>query len=288
VVADDGRQEVQADAELLELDADRDARAGRLRDRNRELTAGKKAGFLPALRDQVRLGEALEQPFALQRLDDRAKLVLQVEHEQVQVVAELGLAVVEERRWKLAGGDAADDVLVPVGEPRGAELLDRVPAHFREADLQQDLVAGGARQHLQQRDHLVLLVHVAGRQAHRLVDDVLRRGFTRQDNGFAAAVRRDFLAGEQLFQLLGQAPEITLHVDLVFADAAGAIPHEHGNRAGHLAVDQQLARRGHERVRHVGAGQRDARDGGSGIDDRRSSDGQVHSVAIGGIDDRAA
>ena len=33
-----------------------------LRDRNRELAAGQEAGFLAALGDQVRLGQALEHP----------------------------------------------------------------------------------------------------------------------------------------------------------------------------------------------------------------------------------
>ena len=67
-VADDGRREVEADAEFLELDRDADVRARALRDRNRELAAGEEAGFLAALGHEVRLGEALEQPARLQRL----------------------------------------------------------------------------------------------------------------------------------------------------------------------------------------------------------------------------
>src|SRR3990170_1092777 len=44
------------------------------------------------------------------------------------------------------------------------------------------------------------------------------------------------------------------------ADAAGAVPDEHRNRARRLAIDEQLARRGDVGVGHVGARQRDARD----------------------------
>ena len=41
-----------------------------------KLAAGQEAGFLAALGDQVRLGQALEQPLGLQRLDHGAEVVL--------------------------------------------------------------------------------------------------------------------------------------------------------------------------------------------------------------------
>ena len=59
-----------------------------LHDRNRELAAGEEAGFLAVDRDQVRFGQALEEPFALQRADGGAEAVLAAEDEQVQKVAE--------------------------------------------------------------------------------------------------------------------------------------------------------------------------------------------------------
>ena len=52
------------------------------------LAAGQEAGFLAVLGNQVRLGEALEEALGLQRLDDAAQVVLAVEEEQVQEVAE--------------------------------------------------------------------------------------------------------------------------------------------------------------------------------------------------------
>ena len=91
-VAVDDRREVQADAEFLVLDGDRHVAAAALRDRHRELAAGEEAGFLAALGDEVRLGEALEQALRLQRLDHGAEVVLLVEEEQVQEVAERELA----------------------------------------------------------------------------------------------------------------------------------------------------------------------------------------------------
>jgi len=54
----------------------------------RELTAREKAGFLPAFRDQVRLGEALEQALDLKGLDHRAEVVLLAEQKQIQEVTE--------------------------------------------------------------------------------------------------------------------------------------------------------------------------------------------------------
>ena len=64
-------------------------RAGRaLHDRNGKLAAGEKAGFLPVVGNQVRLGEALEDALCLKRLDDRAEPYFAVEEEEIQKVAE--------------------------------------------------------------------------------------------------------------------------------------------------------------------------------------------------------
>ena len=87
-IAVNHRREVQPHAEFLVGDRDRQVGARSLRDRHRELAAGEEARFLAALGDQVRLGEALELPFGLQRLDHRAELVLGVEEKQVEEVAE--------------------------------------------------------------------------------------------------------------------------------------------------------------------------------------------------------
>ena len=63
------------------------ARAG-LHDRIGILAAGEEAGFLAVGRDQVRLGQALEEALVLQRLDRAAEAFLGVEDEQVEEVAE--------------------------------------------------------------------------------------------------------------------------------------------------------------------------------------------------------
>ena len=94
-IAVDRRREVQPDAELLELDGDGVA-AAPLRHRNREFAAGEEARFLAALGDQVRLGQALEQPAIRQRLDHHAEVEFLAEQEHVQEVAERELAL---RRW---------------------------------------------------------------------------------------------------------------------------------------------------------------------------------------------
>ena len=69
-VAGNRRLEREANPELLVLNGDGAGRA--LNDGNGNLAAGKKAGLLVVVRDEVRLGEALEEPVRFQRLDDRA------------------------------------------------------------------------------------------------------------------------------------------------------------------------------------------------------------------------
>jgi hypothetical protein len=59
-IAVNDRREAQADAKFLERDGDGVAAAS-LGDRNRELAAGEEARFLTAFRDQIRLGQTLEQ-----------------------------------------------------------------------------------------------------------------------------------------------------------------------------------------------------------------------------------
>ena len=67
------RREVQADAELLEHDADGHVGARPCAIGNRKLAAGEEARFLAAFGDEVRLGQALEQALGLQRLDQRRR-----------------------------------------------------------------------------------------------------------------------------------------------------------------------------------------------------------------------
>src|SRR5262249_1702660 len=101
-VADDRRREVQADAELLEHDRDAQLVARALRDRQREFAAGEEAGFLAALGDEVRLGEALEETAGLQRSNRGAEVVLLAEEEQIQEVADAELA--------FGGGDVVAEI----------------------------------------------------------------------------------------------------------------------------------------------------------------------------------
>src|SRR5215208_6461623 len=132
-VAVDRRREVQADTEFLELDGDGEVGTGPLRDGNRKLTTGEEARFLATLRNQVRLGKALEQAALLHRTDQYADVVLLAEEEQVQEVAEIDLArCARHRRAEVAAflrpgelairrsrnlrrGNSAEGVLTPVG-----------------------------------------------------------------------------------------------------------------------------------------------------------------------------
>ena len=87
-IAVDDRREVEADAEFLELHGDRHVRARPLRDGHGKFAAGEEARLLAALRDEVRLGQALEQAARLERLDREPEVVLLAQDEEVQKVTE--------------------------------------------------------------------------------------------------------------------------------------------------------------------------------------------------------
>src|SRR5687767_2351016 len=114
-VAGNRRFEIQPDAKLLEQDRNRPGRA--LHDRYGEFTTSQEARLLAVVGDQIRLGQALEVSVGLQRLDQRAGVVLGIEQKQVQEVGEheTALVLVEVRRGELLRGAPPDPVLVAAG-----------------------------------------------------------------------------------------------------------------------------------------------------------------------------
>ena len=115
-IARDRRLEIQADTELLENDRDRRGETAARDDGNRELPAGEKAGFLAVIGNQVRLGETLKIALLLQCLEQPADVLLGVEQEQVQKVAEhQALVGVEDRRRVLLGCAATDPAVTSSG-----------------------------------------------------------------------------------------------------------------------------------------------------------------------------
>ena len=121
-------------------------------------------------------------------------------------------------------------------------------------------------------DDFFLLVDVAGGDVDGLLD---RRpcSMTVPDSTTFLPLLCDVdrLAGKQLLHLLAEPREVALHDRLRSAERAGAVPDEHRDRAGHLAVDEQLVRRRDQRVGDVGARQRHARDRRADVDDRRAA-----------------
>src|SRR5215208_4149631 len=92
IVSDNGRREVQTDAELLELHRNPAVTVSTLPDGDRELAAREKTGLLAALCDEVWLRQALKQAALLQRLDHELQVVPLAEEKQIQEVAEAELA----------------------------------------------------------------------------------------------------------------------------------------------------------------------------------------------------
>ena len=287
VAVNHGR-ETQPHAELFVLDRNGHVRAGSLGDRHRKFSAGEEARLFAALGDEIRFREALELPLGLQRLDHGPELVLRVEEKQVEEVAEHQLRLrrirVVEGRGGRPGRGARQDVLVAAraGEERRAQIRNGRPADLGEPDTEQHLVAGGAFLQPQHVDDFVGLLDVPARHGGGVVEDRLARGEAGQHDPLAAALRLDVLAGEQPLDLIVEVRKVALHHDVVPVQAAGPLPHVHRDRAGHLAVDEELVGRGDDRVGHVCAGQRHPGDRAADVDDRGAADQQPHRQGVVG------
>ena len=109
----------------MHRDDGRSRAAGRSggQDRERERSAGQEARLLAFERNQVRLGQDLEQIASLQRFDSGANVEVGPEHEQVQQVGEvdagigkllaLKLELAEARRLKLLRGGFTNTLGIP-------------------------------------------------------------------------------------------------------------------------------------------------------------------------------
>ena len=87
-VRHDHRSELELHAKFLERDGDGgESRAG-LHDGEGKLTTGEEAGFLAVDRDQIGLGQNLQQILGLQRFDHGAEVNVGAEQEQVQNIAD--------------------------------------------------------------------------------------------------------------------------------------------------------------------------------------------------------
>src|SRR6185312_12771855 len=84
----DGGDEVEADAELLELNGDGTGSTcrGPLNDGEGILAAGEEAGLLAVLSDEVRLGEHLDNAFLFERLEGGAEVEVRPEDGEVEGV----------------------------------------------------------------------------------------------------------------------------------------------------------------------------------------------------------
>ena len=86
---------------------------------------------------------------------------------------------------------------------------------------------------------------------------------------------RDRFPGEEASDLVREARQVALDDDVVSPQRARTIPDEHRNRAWHLAVEEQLLRRSHERICDVGARQRHARNRRAHVEHGRLSNHEL-------------
>ena len=107
--------EPQLHAEFLELDGDRVETLAGLNDGKGELPAGKKTGFFAVDRDQIRLGQNLEQVLGLERLNHGANIEISASDKDIQEIADVDGGC---RRGSCSRGRAA------AGGSRGGRVVD--------------------------------------------------------------------------------------------------------------------------------------------------------------------
>src|SRR5262245_49052350 len=227
-VAGNGWRERQPDAELLELYGHGSGSA--LHDGHGKLAAGEKTGFLAVVSDQIRLREALEMPRGLKGPYNRAEVVLGVQEEKVQEVAEYeitfllcdiaidfrGLHVAESRSRELLRRRTSPCVPESVSrrEQGHTELAQRTPIDFREANLQKDLLALASAGHLQHVDDLAL----RGRCRCDFTcaqHDTRARHVPRKDCRILVGADLDVLAREERLELLLQRGDRLFHHEVI-------------------------------------------------------------------------
>src|SRR4029453_7514885 len=214
-VAGNRRFEVQSNAELFEHDGD-GIGAACLYDRYWKLAARQEACFLAVIGNEVRLGEALETAFLLQRADDTANAPFLVKEHQIEEIAEdqaPGLLVVEVRRGKLLRGGATR-IPGAVQEQREAELGQGLAIDLGEAHLQHHLLALGAAGHLQHVDDLALRRR-RGRDLCSPQHHAGARHVPGEHDRFLADAHRDVFTGEQRLQLLLETGDRRFDHDVV-------------------------------------------------------------------------
>ena len=107
------------------------------------LAAGQEARFLAVLRDQVRLGQALEETLGLQRLDHADRLFFESRRNRFRKSLNTVFRPVPLRRGELLRRRAAEPaaILEPEAKQVAPSSVIGGAAHFGEADTQHDLVA---------------------------------------------------------------------------------------------------------------------------------------------------
>ena len=270
-VAGDRRTECQADAEFLVRDGDG---AGQpLRNRHRDFAAGEKARLLTVVRNQRRLGEALKVPAGLQRLDDGADVVLRVEHEQVQEIAERQLAFLLTRRRRtdaiLEAGSgellrrrSSNPVLVAAvpREERGARFRDGAAIDLGDANLEHHLLVLRPAGQIEHVDHFGLRGALLG-NLHRAQRDRVARHLPREHDRFVRHAHLDVFTREENLELPLQHRRRRIDHDAVLLELRTG-PDEEAHVAGRFAVDEHLPR-----IENSGVG--DDRVGDSDAGDRR-------------------
>src|SRR5215510_9363545 len=285
------RREVEADAELLELNlllavADRSERSGRagIAGRDREFAAGKKARALARDGGQVRFGKCADHAGALHRAQRGLhRLPLAGNGRWKERLADDRKRIVDvEVEHRGAEADAAVEV--------DAELLDEVALHLGDRHLEHDLVAAV---HVDVVDHLLAVIHEARGDVERLVRFDRARDVAGQHDAVAEGLDIDVQTGQRLLDRGAQSVEIALHRDVETGELlALGVEEEHAGLSDRGADDVGAAGRADDCVGDLRIGHQHVLDVARQVDHHRLADAERDELgarfAAHHLDDRRA
>src|SRR5207302_67668 len=221
--------EPQLHAEFLELDGDRVETLAGLNDGKGELPAGKKTGFFAVDRDQIRLGQNLEQVLGLERLNHGANIEISASDKDIQEIADVdggwcgggcrgartarggsgGGSVMDGDGSELPGLDCAYRVALPGIKQIEAVLQNRGAVDFSELHLEQDFLRA-FRPKGQNIDNVlrISLGDLAGTRGHGFVRDMSRKHNRRAGGG-----HQDLLIRENALFFFGRSGHIDIDAE---------------------------------------------------------------------------
>src|SRR4029077_9152638 len=252
--------------EFLELDSHRIEDLARLDDGEGELPAGKKTGFFAVDRDQISLGQNLEQVLGLERLNHGANIEISASDKDIQEIADVdcgrrggscsrgraaagggrGGSVMDGYGSELPGLDRAYRIAKARGKDIEPVLQNRGAVDLSELHLEQDLLRA-FRPKCQNIDNVlrISLGDLAGTRGHGFVRDMSRKHNRRAGGG-----HQDLLVRENALFFFGRSGHIDIDAEIEASGTLQFVPDKQRYFARGAAVYQDLGRSYNLHVSH--------------------------------------